>query len=496
VFETRRGVPQGSALSPALYNLSVNPLVHTLHGRLLRGPAVPAQFPRLEGVMGVRTQLYADDQALLGLRGDALQEALDVCEGFASDRNLRYNPAKSVVLAGRPNSHAGALRDLLPPPPQEGDLALHGQPLPLKPRALYLGIPFEAGSGIDSKALAAKNALSMQRACAPLYSLRTAGVSSAAVRRMLYVTYARPCAFYGCQVAGYSATAIAPMQLVEDRALRLTLSAPASTSSDAAAYLLRVPRLADQIDYLVGRYAVHLARLPTTHPSRASAERTLAARCGRGKELLQLGKDVLIKKQRAPPRPKDSESYWRERARASGSQAAAALIHIINPASATHKIVLAVDGSAGVALRLHLLNRMHPDGSVRGNPDYRDIPLYAKDALQEVADDAGLALRHNSVRFADPVATLDPVHLLVMDILAADPAGVNKLQLLARVGTALASWRATLKLQLSAVHTSSTSSSSSSSTSASSSSSSSVSITRFFHPTTSTSTSTPGKPKG
>lgn len=460
VIYATRGVPQGSTLSPFMYNLFIDPLL--------------AQTVRL--FPDVCTCYFADDQAVLGARPEQLQEALEVAELFAIENGYRYNSKKSVVLPGRPDQYARASKDPLAPHRvipalQPGDLTVHGAPVPLTDKALYLGIPFVAGEGIDAAALARKNAVSAQRASSAVFALRSGGVTDVALLKLVYTTYSRPCFYYGCQVAGYSASQLQLMQKVENRVMRTILGAPKSASVDAMAALLRLPRVLDQVRYLEARFAVRLAELPLDNPTRASAELSKSRLRGRGRHLLRLGEDILRGRSKAPARPKDSEEYWRELLAGSGSEAARCLAHILPSKGAMFKAVLAVDGAAGWALRMWLLHRFHPDAERRCNPDFlAEASVELKVALTEVATTAKVALAQYAVRYSNPTVVLDPVSRLVRDVLHADAEVVkDKAALLTKVGELLVPWRAALRTRVLAAGTSTTSTATSSSSTSTSS---------------------------
>jgi hypothetical protein len=114
-----RGVPQGSPLSPSLFNMFVD----TLAESLALGDAEPADA----------ATLWADDVNVTQPSAPALQQALDRCTQWAASMGMQWNtaPAKSMVLSlpdTEPSTHPL--------------FVLAGAPLHVTPSAEYLGTTF------------------------------------------------------------------------------------------------------------------------------------------------------------------------------------------------------------------------------------------------------------------------------------------------------------------------------------------------------------------
>jgi hypothetical protein len=168
------------------------------------------------------------------------------------------------------------------------------------------------------------------------------------------------------------------------------------------------------------------------------------AQRGSGRQLLQLGASLSNEDVK---RIKDDTGYWQRLVCDSSSDTAKALLHIVPANGATFKLVLSVNGNAGHALRLHLLHRLHPDPEVRGNPDFLEhAPMSLRVELAQVALELRTAVAHYHVQFSNPTARLDPVSNLVRAVLLSDVG--NKAHLLTRIGSALAAWRTSLRLEL------------------------------------------------
>ncbi|XP_064469658.1 uncharacterized protein LOC135384384 [Ornithodoros turicata] len=113
-FPVSRGVPQGSVLSPLLFNLVI--------------ASLPAHLPA-----NVKITIYADDVCIWtsGTRRDAiqrrLQQALDVIEIYIADRGLRVSTSKTVAMTFTNRSFKNYA------------LYVAGTPLDFVPRYKYLG---------------------------------------------------------------------------------------------------------------------------------------------------------------------------------------------------------------------------------------------------------------------------------------------------------------------------------------------------------------------
>ena len=82
-------IKQGGVLSPILFTVYLDSLIKTLKQRNI-GCKIGNKFL---GVFG-----YADDLTLLCPTLSGLQEMLNVCEDFAKDYNILFNPSKSKLM--------------------------------------------------------------------------------------------------------------------------------------------------------------------------------------------------------------------------------------------------------------------------------------------------------------------------------------------------------------------------------------------------------------
>jgi hypothetical protein len=119
---TNCGVPQGSILSPLLFDIFINDLAKEVN-ELRDGVAL--------GECRVSCLLYADDIALLSNSPAGLQRMLTACQAFARKARFNFNLRKSNIVVF-------TCSDAVPRPA----LHLNNHPLEHVPNYVYLGVEF------------------------------------------------------------------------------------------------------------------------------------------------------------------------------------------------------------------------------------------------------------------------------------------------------------------------------------------------------------------
>jgi len=200
-----RGVPQGSIISPFLFNWFLS------------------DFPSPDGV---NVLLYADDILIIAA-DDALERALHRCQVYMDNislwcetNHMEINPAKSGVL--------------IPFQKNEPSLSLNvgGASIPFVSQISYLGVIL--AKNLRPIAHIERNILKTQRLVAHFATLlkryRGAFIHQ---KLFLYKQYIRPRLEYGCCLLKRSAMANRLLDMAERRILRMLLGAPATTNSSA-----------------------------------------------------------------------------------------------------------------------------------------------------------------------------------------------------------------------------------------------------------------------
>ena len=172
-FSLPAGVLQGSVLSPLLYSIYLDPLVHKLRSS---GPRI--SLPRQ--TEGINAFLYADDIALIASSPLQLRRLLQIAEADSLARGYRFSPSKCVVVG----------TDRYPQ-------RLYDAPLVRQSSFCYLGIEVDH-RGLNSRLHATSRATKALKAAE---RLRQVGARfrnfPAVVNIQLYAAFIRPGLEYG-----------------------------------------------------------------------------------------------------------------------------------------------------------------------------------------------------------------------------------------------------------------------------------------------------------
>ena len=215
----RRGLLQGSSLSPILFNFFIDGMC-----RKLRTPGMPTL-----GVHGVRVNrlLFADDAALVATSVANMAKLLEVCEQWSLAVGMEFAPAKCVVLGPAVGSRAVPLQ-------------LYGEDLVSQEKVTYLGFPF-VKQGICWKSLATERANKAKGVIAMLapMGLNAQGwAPSASIQ--IYKSFIRPVLEYGLALHQPKGPVLKVYEQVQTLALRTLTSTPRNTSRAALMRLLQV----------------------------------------------------------------------------------------------------------------------------------------------------------------------------------------------------------------------------------------------------------------
>ena len=231
-FDNKRGLLQGSSLSPILFNFFIDPLLKTLD----TGPKVATTGSNTNHLF------FADDGALHATSISDMTVLLKICEDWSRKVGMQFAPEKCIYLHENANDA----------------LKLYDVVLPAEPLFRYLGIQMRQ-SGID---WAANYALRAKKFKDTTIMLRKVGYNSTgfplSTSSVVYKTFIRPTLTYGTELGGIDTTTTRLYIKEEGQALRTALSAPKNTSRNAMHKLLRVEPLGHRFQWTNAKYMAKL----------------------------------------------------------------------------------------------------------------------------------------------------------------------------------------------------------------------------------------------
>jgi len=207
-FENARGVPQGSSLSPIMFNFFIDGLIRRLHAHN-SDPNLPSTC-----------LFFADDGNLHTTSIEHAQQLLDIAHQWSLDHGLNFAPDKCLVVAPLPTV-----------------LRIGDTPLPQVESAKYLGIPFTA-QGPDWKAAvtaAANKAKGAIMVMAKIGFNKSTWDPSACFD--VYKLFIRPIMEYALQVTILPSKLLDILQRTQFMALRIIYGASWNTSKAELAKL-------------------------------------------------------------------------------------------------------------------------------------------------------------------------------------------------------------------------------------------------------------------
>ena len=224
----RRGLLQGSSLSPILFNFYINDLAEALDAK--------PEGLRVHGKV-VNALLFADDTALLAATTPQLAKLLRTCEQWSISAGMEFSPTKCFCFA--PSI-----------PRRPTPLQLYQVDLPSTEKATYLGYPFTP-AGINFVTLCeerTRTARGVAMAMRPL-GMNVTGWAPAA-SALIYKSFVRPIMEYGVDIKFPTPGLLLKYQKAQNLALRAILSAPPHTSANAMHRILGIPLFRDRAQAL------------------------------------------------------------------------------------------------------------------------------------------------------------------------------------------------------------------------------------------------------
>src|SRR6476661_1107701 len=209
-----RGLPQGSSLSPTLFNFFIDSLICEL---LENGSSVE--------VLGLQSNnlLFADDANIHANSSEDLQKLLDICHNWSLRNGMIFAPEKCLVLAKSPAT-----------------VFLGEAQLQQVHTAMYLGIPLDV-NGINTKLMMDRMA---SNAVGTAMGIIKAGFGSShwpdGIKISVYKQFVRPIMEYGLQLVHLTKQRVAFLEKVQMKIIRLFLQLPWNTSIQAIRRLFLV----------------------------------------------------------------------------------------------------------------------------------------------------------------------------------------------------------------------------------------------------------------
>lgn len=246
-IECKRGLLQGSSLSPLLFNIYINELIKRLN-------SLPHKV-YITSTYSTNNHFFADDGHIIALTPWAMQACLDTCSDWATEYGQQFAPSKCVMICTNKSLHTHIF-------------TIQNGTIPFQDTTIYLGIE------TDGKGL--KFAEKQQARCAAAIKqaqfFHGKGMNETGWRVknrvLIYKIFLRPMFEYGIPLIDrQSQTIIKHMEHTQNTILNLMLSSPPRTSIGAKLKLLQLETITARQMILQFRFISSLNRQqanPTT----------------------------------------------------------------------------------------------------------------------------------------------------------------------------------------------------------------------------------------
>lgn len=239
-YAIEAGVPQGSVLSPTLFNIYTSDIPRPADRR-------------------VKLAIYADDTAVLAtsrnvlLLADLIQDYLLVLQNYFENWLISVNAEKSSALL--------VTKRLKLPNPLPV-IEMFGTPIPWKSEVKYLGVIIDKKltfrQHIDRAANLGRSSMAQ---LAPLLCKKSQ--LSPSNKLTIYKAIVRPIMLYACLVWGHAAVSnIQKIQTIQNRALRSVFNAPWYVANAVLHHDSNIPYIKDYIRALAAPQFAHLSQHP------------------------------------------------------------------------------------------------------------------------------------------------------------------------------------------------------------------------------------------
>jgi hypothetical protein len=229
-ISNKRGLLQGSSLSPYLFNFFIDSLLVELDNAKIHSVC-----------KNINDLAFADDIAIIARKSEGLEKLLLISEKWSKLNGMEFNPNKCYILSNETQKKGKEFK-------------IYGQKIAQVDSALYLGLPFTL-KGINHKENIENRAKKMRNTVMMLsrYGMNLGGYPQAASVR-LYKTFIRAGLEYGTCLNILSQSMLTPLQKIQNIALRKILTAPNSTSIDGMHKLLNVEPFVNRQRLLAAKF--------------------------------------------------------------------------------------------------------------------------------------------------------------------------------------------------------------------------------------------------
>ena len=203
-----RGLPQGSSLSPILFNFFIDSFIRKIQKENF-----------MMDFYGIKTNnlFFADDGNIHSNNAQTVQEILDLAYEWESEFGMKFSPSKCLVLSRHKNLVFN----------------IGGNVLPQVDETVYLGIPLSP-TVFSSKAFAKSCARKMESS---IMQLVKGGYSSkywsSGIKFGVYKQFIRPTAEYGLQLKIMDTSVLDALEATQLKASRILLQLPWNCSIQA-----------------------------------------------------------------------------------------------------------------------------------------------------------------------------------------------------------------------------------------------------------------------